>query len=289
MTAIASAISQEDVQIQVVVCLNGPGADYEIDFPIEWNNKVILIRDKVISNANAARNACLNVARGEYVAFLDDDDYWLPQKLKKQIQISREFRSQNWLITSSAFDKHEGGVIFPKYGIKPDENPIQYLFVRKHIRNTHPTLLTSSWFGPKSLFIRNSFDESTQVHQDWEWLIRTYTKDNIVIRNLEEPMVVYGSDVNTNTESRTDWNSSLEWILKLRPYMTKEQIGSFIINVVHSRCLKKSTSFKSIKIFFLAFKYGAPNVKSILSAIIRSVLLPTRRIMAGLRDLGQNG
>jgi teichuronic acid biosynthesis glycosyltransferase TuaG len=45
--------------------------------------KVLKLPEK--GGASIARNVAINKARGKYIAFLDGDDLWLPEKLKKQI------------------------------------------------------------------------------------------------------------------------------------------------------------------------------------------------------------
>ncbi len=48
------------------------------------------MRHGVNQGPSAARNTALDAARGRYVAFLDSDDLWLPDKLKSQLKFMRE-------------------------------------------------------------------------------------------------------------------------------------------------------------------------------------------------------
>lgn len=53
----------------------------------EKNDKIHYVRMEKNSGACAARNKGIEVSCGEYIAFLDDDDEWLPAKLEKQVKV----------------------------------------------------------------------------------------------------------------------------------------------------------------------------------------------------------
>lgn len=48
---------------------------------------VVLLETEVSVGAAAARNACVQASRGEYLAFLDADDLWMPTKLGQQFEV----------------------------------------------------------------------------------------------------------------------------------------------------------------------------------------------------------
>src|SRR5690242_3347165 len=49
--------------------------------------RLVYIRHDRNKGGAAARNTAIARARGEYIAFLDSDDRWLPQKLRRQMEL----------------------------------------------------------------------------------------------------------------------------------------------------------------------------------------------------------
>ena len=68
---------------------------------IKYDNRIRLIKLKSNSGPANARNTGIKEAKGRYIAFLDSDDIWLPQKLEKQIKFMED---NNLSVTYSSYE-----------------------------------------------------------------------------------------------------------------------------------------------------------------------------------------
>ncbi|MCC7054110.1 MAG: glycosyltransferase family 2 protein [Gemmatimonadaceae bacterium] len=80
--AIRSALRQTHAPVQVIVVDDG-STDDTPDVLAGFGGSITVIR-RSRGGPGAARNAALEIARGECVAFLDSDDFWSPVKLERQ-------------------------------------------------------------------------------------------------------------------------------------------------------------------------------------------------------------
>lgn len=79
--AIQSALQQSFKPFEVIV-VNDGSKDGTLEIVRSFSNQVIVIDQKNAGPA-AARNAGMKMAKGEYIALLDADDYWTPQFLEE--------------------------------------------------------------------------------------------------------------------------------------------------------------------------------------------------------------
>ena len=86
--AIKSVFAQTRIPDEVIVvdCGSKDGTRKAV---YEHNDRIILLESKV-PGASAQRNIGISHAKGDYIAFLDDDDIWHPEKLKIQMEFLEE-------------------------------------------------------------------------------------------------------------------------------------------------------------------------------------------------------
>jgi glycosyltransferase involved in cell wall biosynthesis len=114
LNGLATALAQEDVDHEIVVVDDG-SEDGTLDFLTRMDEPRlrVLRHDRALGVA-AARNAGIAAARGEWVAFLDDDDLWSPQKLRLQIDAARSIGA-GWAYASTVSVREDRSVayVFP--------------------------------------------------------------------------------------------------------------------------------------------------------------------------------
>ena len=96
------------------------------------DSRIKVFRNEAKSGAAISRNVALDNANGEYVAFLDSDDLWIPRKLEIQIN----FMEQN-----------DCGFCYSRYSLIGEENEPLYRTARIPDRLTYRKLLRHDYIG----------------------------------------------------------------------------------------------------------------------------------------------
>ena len=84
-----SVFRQQDVDLEVIVVDDASADDTAAVLRTIADPRLRLIRHETSQGVSAARNRGAAQARGEWIAFLDDDDLWAPAKLALQLRAAR--------------------------------------------------------------------------------------------------------------------------------------------------------------------------------------------------------
>jgi glycosyltransferase involved in cell wall biosynthesis len=132
----------------------------------------LLIRHKERRRAAAARNSGMAEARGKYIAIMDHDDVWLPDKLESQVRLLEENPSAGLTFCHySAVDVHLNPLAKQRSPRKIGANLLKQLVRRNFIRSPSLTLIRRDAIDQCGMF-----DESVIGASDWEFYIRLAAK-----------------------------------------------------------------------------------------------------------------
>lgn len=146
----------------------------------ERDARIRPVYQSVNGGAAAARNAGLGVIRGRYLAFLDADDYWLPEKLAKQIDFIRETGAA--LVHTSYRFIDEKGAFLPG-GVKASDR----VDLRTYMRNTEIGMSTS--LLDRGQVGEFSFRDIRLCQDTHLWLV--LLRRGLVSRGMAETLVHY--------------------------------------------------------------------------------------------------
>lgn len=167
--AMESVLGQSFTDLELLV-VDDASRDATVDIASRISDpRVRIMRNLINLGAAGARNIGVAAARGEWVAFQDSDDEWLPQKLARQLDAIDESVIAVYcqLLTLGGLDGRETRRHTPDHSVTPLAGMILPSLLRTNLISTQTLVVR------RRIFERlDGFDVDTTPIEDWEFALR---------------------------------------------------------------------------------------------------------------------
>jgi len=216
--ALRSALAQTFENLEVVVVIDGPDPETvaRLDAVKDSRVRYVALPDNV--GGAEARNIGVRASRGEYVAFLDDDDEWMPTKLERQLDTARRSSAPYPIVVSGWITRTpRGDTPFPPRFPAPGESIGDYMLARPSAWERTCGFMSSVIFAPRQLLLDVPFTTGLPKHQDWDWVLRASAHPGVQFEFLRAPASIwYFEEAREHMSKSLNWRTSMQWAHRMR-------------------------------------------------------------------------
>jgi len=181
--AIDSVLKQTFRDLEIVVVDDG-STDETPSVVAQFSDRILYLRQEN-QGVSVARNTGIEAARGDYLAFLDADDVWLPHKLQRQVECLNKQSNVSAVGCGHYVADRELNVLEEKIPLH-SQSPLDDLLL---FRSNHG-LCSSTLLVKKNVIYRvGNFDPSLSTSADWDLAIRIAHRYEVAF--VAEALVYY--------------------------------------------------------------------------------------------------
>jgi glycosyltransferase involved in cell wall biosynthesis len=278
--AVKSALAQSLTNIEVVIVIDGPDPETTQALNAIADHRLRLIQNTRPRGSAEARNVGVRAAQGKWVAFLDDDDEWLKDKLELQLAVTSPdsfviVTCLSYVVTSLQ------RYIWPRR-VYDNACPLdEYLFDRRSWFRGDVMLQCSSLLMPRQLCLELMF---RPVHDDWDMLLRAAKARGVEIVTVKQPLVIHHTeDGRESLGASFDWRSSLDWADTHRFLFSRRAYAGFCLTIIAPQAAKAGNHSAFFVLLYCALRHGSP--RPIQLALYLAIWLIPMRGRQKLRSL----
>lgn len=198
-----------------IVFLDNASTDATPDIAAEFDSRLRYFRNSAVVPLGQARNQAVANASGEYVAFLDCDDTWMPHKLETQVPLFDDRPDLGLVFSDAELHYQETGVqktYFKSHGYKPPRGRI----FRALLQHYAIPMLTAVVRTAALRSMDQWFDSDYRVCDDFDFFMRLSYRWECDY--VDEPLArcLIHRDATTHTMHRYAASEMVRTIEKLR-------------------------------------------------------------------------
>lgn len=229
------------------------------------NPKIKFIQHEKNKNGAVARNTAIAIAKGEYISFLDDDDFYLKKRLEILVNALNDNPEYSAVYT--------GGVILYKsiFDAGKSGNLQKDILMQQSFMKTGSNM----FFRTEAIKNINGFDETFRRHQDLEIMVRFFRENKILA--IDKILVVKDNSSRINELNIKKAIRAREKFIKtFQRDINKFQDKDFIIQRNYIGLLIEAAKLNNRKYYYLlkrkVLKYGKISVKLKVKLFFYSLL-----------------
>ncbi len=226
--AVESVIAQDYHPLEIIVVDDG-STDDTGEKLMPFREKIILLEQEN-RGVSAARNAGIKAAGGEFIAFLDSDDLWMPGKISCQINFFNDNPDAMICQTEEIWIRN-GKRVNPKKKHKKLSGMIFEPSLNLCLVSPSAVMMKKSLFK-----IKGNFDEDLPACEDYDLWLRI--SSTIPVYLIDTPLIIKRGGHNDQLSGNHSLDKfriqSLEKLLKENQLTEKQRI--MVIKVLNEKC-----------------------------------------------------
>lgn len=213
--AIESVLHQTDITYELIIIIDG-AEDNTVELLNQYadNDAITIIHNECNIGVAASRNKGIAIAKGTYIAFLDTDDWWTADKLKRQVELIQEKHCVLTYTARELFDDNGQ----PTGNIIPVREEISYESLVKH------NIINCSSVLMETAVAREFYMEHDDSHEDYLMWLKVLKKYKIAY-GINEPLLKYRLSAHGKSRNKL---KSAKMTYKVHRYLGTNPFKSFM-------------------------------------------------------------
>jgi glycosyltransferase involved in cell wall biosynthesis len=195
LRAIETARRQTYRPIQIVVVVDGPdeASVKALQGVLDEHLKIVALQENV--GGSEARNTGVRESSGDWIALLDDDDEWLPEKLEKQMALLQTLPNKHAFV-ACRFTERDAHQIrtYPLRLPESGESIDNYMCRPRGLRTGGELLQTSTLLVPRKLLLEVPFVRGLKRGQEFVWLVEANTRGGAAFYVVPEVLSFFNAE-----------------------------------------------------------------------------------------------